>query len=208
MSFRKTKNRALDNYLHSLIAQGNHLAYLRLKKRYEKYSRIICKQALERNLDSGVTLADLFAVCSACFKEIILKYNPQKLPFYSFWKDVATQEINDYFLINSYNAKARTFNGIINLDEENDEKKLNLELIRETDEDYIREKNRRDALRIIDLNTTSFSHKELVVLHYILDGYTIKELEHGDLMSRSMLYLTYNNAIKKLRKIILSLKLN
>lgn len=206
MAFQRTKNRALDLYLHSLIAQGNHLAFLLLKNRYEKYSRIVSKQIFEKNQDSGVSFLDLFSVCMSCFKTILVKYDPQKKPFYDFWQKLTEQELNDYLLVNSYKARARVFDGVISLDYEEEEKKLNLELIRENDEDYLKAKFRNEITRLIDSHKDSFTTKELVILHCTLDGYKLQELEHGEIMSRSSLYATYNSATKKLEELIKQIK--
>lgn len=206
MAFHKTKNRALDLHLHSLVAQGNHSAFLLLKQRYEKYSRIVSKQVFEKNQDSGVTTMDLFSVCISCFKDILVKYDPQKKAFYDFWKKITEQEMNDYMLVNSYKAKAKTFNGVISLDSEDEEKKINLELIRENDEDYIKEKFRKEIVKLIDAHKDSFTIKEFVILHYTLEGYSIQELEHGDIMSRSSLYATSHTASRKLAELIKQVK--
>ena len=206
MAFFRTRNRVLDLHLHSLVAQGNHAAFLQLKYRYEKYSRIICKQFYEKNLDSGVSSPDLFSVCMSCFKSVLVKYDPQGKCFYDFWKKVTEQALTDYLLVNSYKAKAKTFDGIISLDYEEEEKKLNLELIRENDEDYIKEKFRREIIKLIDTHKDSFNKKEFLILHYTLEGYSIKELEHGEIMSRSSLYATSNSASRKLEELIKQVK--
>lgn len=198
MPFNRTKNRVLDLHLHTLIAQGNHVAFLMLKKRYEKYSRIISRQALDKYKNSGVSFMDLFSVCIACFKEVLTKYDVQRMPLYDYWKEVTNQKIVDYLLSNSYTAKAKTFYGILNLDNEDDEKRINLELIRENDEEYIKEKSRREALRIISEHKEVFTRKEFFLLHYFFEGYTIQELEHGGVMSRSSLYATFDKAYNKL----------
>lgn len=198
MPFNRTKNRVLDLHLHSLIAQGNHIAFLMLKRRYEKYSRILCKEVLAKYANSGVSLMDLFSVCMACFKEVVIKYDEQRMPLYDYWKEVTSQRVIDYLLRNSYTAKAKTFYGILNLDNEDDEKKINLELIRENDEDYIKAKAHKEALRIISENRNAFTNKEFFLLHYFFEGYTIQELAHGEVMSRSSLYSTFNSAYEKL----------
>ena len=208
MAYRKTNNRVLDLHLLALIAQGNHLAYLLLKKRYEKYSRIICKRLFESNYDSGITPPELFLVCGGCFKDVITKYDPQGVPFYSYWLDVTNQKLREYIVDNSYTAKAKAFNGVINLDDETDIKKLNLELIYENDDDYIQEKNKRELIKIIESNKEAFTHKEFVILHYVLEGYSIAELEHGNLMSRSTLYLTFKNGSSKLKELVSQVKKN
>lgn len=201
MPFNRTKNRVLDLYLHSLIAQGNHLAFVMLKKRYEKYSRILCRDILQKYPNSGVNFLETFSVCMSCFKEVTTKYNPEKMPFYDYWQDVTSQRVVDYLLSNSYTARAKSFYGILNLDNEDDEKKLNLELIRENDIDYIKEKAHKEAIRILENNRESFSKKEFILLHYIFEGFTIQEMEHGGIMSRSSLYATFNTAYEKLTNI-------
>ena len=206
MTFHCTRNRAIDLHLHTLVAQGNHSAFLKLKNRYEKYSRIISRQFYEKNLDSGVEFFDLFLVCMSSFKSVLVKYDPQGRPLYDFWKKVTEQALYDYLLVNSYKAKAKTFNGVISLDYEEEEKKLNLELIRENDEDYLKDKLKREIIKIIDSHKDSFSKKEFLILHYNLEGYSIRELEHGEIMSRSSLYATSNSANRKLEELIREVK--
>ena len=51
-------------------------------------------------------------------------------------------------------------------------------------------------------NSTKFDANELLVLNLNLEGYSLSEIEATGVIKRSTLYLTYNKAVDKLRKLL------
>ena len=203
----KTYNRILDEHLHILITQGNHEAYLYLVKRYRKYFKGLTCEMLEKYPSSGVSFKELMAICSQLFPNIIRKYDPQRLSsFFVFWRESSEKAIVDYLLENSYLANAAMFRGFVSFDEEADERRFMSERLAEFNEHHYSEKRIEELKRIIHTHRKEFKHQEFAILMLMLEGYDLNDLERTGMMSRSSLYLTFNNACDKIRKYIQTAK--
>ena len=202
MPSSKSYNRILDEHLHILVAQGNHEAFLRLRKRYQKHARGLVSVTVKQYETSGVCYGELLAVCENRFLFIVSKYEPQLSSFYTFWKEVNEQAMMDYLLSNSYLCDAKTFRGFINLDEEFCERRIVDDQLREFDDDYFTYKLKKEIKRLLSHHKHEFKRQELAIIHLVLEGYSIKELEHAGILKRSTLYLTFNNACKKIENIV------
>ena len=202
----KSYRRVLDEHLHILIAQGNHEAYLKLARRYKEYAENLARDLLNQYPRSGVLFSEIMAVCSHRFPYIVRKYDSQLCSFYTFWKESSEQAVIDYFIDNSYLASAKTFRGFIHYDEELDERRLNYERLAENDEDKYTERLVKELKRTLTKNKSKFKKQEFAVIFLVLEGYSIQELEHSEMMSRSSLYLTFTNACDKLKSILESSK--
>ena len=198
----KSYKRILDEHLHILICQGNHEAYLKLASRYHEYAQNLAREILQQFTGSGVSFGELMAVCSHRFCHVVRKYDHQLCSFYNFWKDATEQAIMDYLLDNSYLANAKAFRGFIHYDEELDERRIVGEHLAEFNDDYHLKMLVKELKRLVNMNKDKFKKQEFTLLILVLDGYSLKELEHTDMMSRSALYLTFNNACQKLKEIV------
>ena len=200
---RKNQDRVLDEHLLTLVAQGNHDALVELGKRYHKHSRHLVNQLLIQYPNTGITNKELLAVLDSHFPFVVAKYNPIKYSsFLTFWKESAKNSAMDYLIDNSYNGGAFGFRGIISLDETNEESLCYGEILAEKNNERITKK------RIFEIRTEIYRYKshftdlEFTVLNLVLVGYTYPELEHSGMMSRTTLHLTFNNAVKKLHKLL------
>lgn len=113
---KKSYNQILDEHLHSLIAQGNHEAFNKLRRRYHRHSVNLCSDIAYQYRDSGIEQNELIAVCEAVFPIVILKYNPSLSSFYTFWKETTNQELLNYVIDNSYDGGASMFKGVVSFD--------------------------------------------------------------------------------------------
>lgn len=202
MSLFKTYNRILDEHLHSLVAQGNHEAYLKLKRRYKIYATKLIKEILDQFPNSGVTFSELKSMSLFYFSYVVKKYDNNLGPFYTFWKDTITQYLMDYLYENSYKGDAKEFDGIISLDEEYESRRINSETIAENDENYHQERMLAEIRRIVTSHKEDFKKEEFAMLILMLDGYSLRDFEHTGIMSRSNVYLTFSSACKKLKKLV------
>ena len=194
---KKPYNRILDEHLHILAAQGNHEAYLKLQKCYHMHALSLCAELLMQYPKSGIARKELIAICDDHFPLIILKYNPALSSFYSFWKESTTQELMDYMIENSYGADASSFCGILSLDHDNSDY---IEMISEINEDKNLRRKIFEVKGLIHRNSIFFTSYEKALLLLVLDGYTLKDIEYTRMMSKSNLYLTFNNGLEKLKK--------
>ncbi len=203
-------NRILDEHLHTLITQGNHEAFERLKRRYQHHSYALCHDLLNQYQKTGISITELMAVCEGQFVFIVKKYDPSLSTFFSFWKDITLHRLMDYLIDNSYKADSADINGNISLDQEfEDRHTISDYYIYEKDDDY-REKKRKlfEIKNVIAKNDDVFTKQEAALLNLVLDGYTIADLEHSGVMSRSALYLTFKSATSKLEKLVKRIKGN
>ena len=173
MSLFKTYNRILDEHLHSLVAQGNHEAYLKLKRRYKIYATKLIKEILDQFPNSGVTFSELKSMSLFYFSYVVKKYDNNLGPFYTFWKDTITQYLMDYLYENSYKGDAKEFDGIISLDEEYESRRINSETIAENDENYHQERMLAEIRRIVTSHKEDFKKEEFAMLILMIYGYSL-----------------------------------
>ena len=79
---KKSYNTILDEHLHILIAQGNHEAYVKLVRRYRNHAAKLCHELLTQYEKTGVTVADLLAVCGDCFIGVLVLVQSYKYTKY------------------------------------------------------------------------------------------------------------------------------
>ena len=203
---QKSYNTLLDEHLHILVAQGNHEAYEQLKKRYHYHAIQLCRDILKQYEKTGVTSSDLVIVCDSSFRSIVEKYDAELSSFFSFWKQLASHQVMEYLTDNSYTADASSFSGSISIDQELEDNHSFADLLCEVDDNKLKRKRIVEVKRIISKYEMRFTNQEKALLNIILEGYSIADLEHSGVMSRSSLYLTFNEAVEKLKKIILGIR--
>lgn len=202
MPKRLPKDYLTDDYLHSLCAKNIPGAYEKFFQKYQVFSRKLVKQIQINYPGSGVSLEDLLAVCDSHFHIVVKKFDPNSGIFYSFWRTLIEREVMDYLMENSYKGKARTFAGIYVLDEEMDERQTYCEYLREDDDNHFSVQQIKELKLFLKQNSTKFDANELLVLNLNLEGYSLSEIEATGVIKRSTLYLTYNKAVDKLRKLL------
>lgn len=199
---KKSYNRILDEHLHILIAQGNHEAFNRLRKRYHRHALLLVSKLYRQYSDTGITQRELTVVCENYFFIVISKYESGLSSFYSFWKEITTQALMDYIVENSYDGDAFFFKGIVSFDQIIDEKRSFSEYIGERGDEALLKKKLFEIRHVINKYDVFFTSQEKALLSLLLEGYSLPELEHSGLLSKSHLYLTYKSAIDKLRNYI------
>ena len=200
---RKSQDRLLDEHLHSLVAQGNHDALIELEKRYRKHSHYLVNQLLTQYPSTGITPKELISVCDSHFLFVLLKFNPLlHSSLLTFWKESTKNCAMDYLIDNSYNAGAFSFRGVFSLDESNKESLCFGEVIAERDDEKINKRMIFETKSQLYKFKSFFTDQEFSLVNLILNGYSFHELEHGGMMSRTTLYLTFKNATNKLKNLI------
>ena len=199
----KSYNRILDEHLLALIAQGNHDALRQLEIRYHKHSLHLAKELLLAYPNTGITKRELALVCDEHLPFLIAKFNPLLFnSFLTFWRRAVENVALLYIKDNSYNCGAVLFRGVISFDESADDSISYAERIAEKDDNQLIEKRTAEVRELVQHNKTLFTNEEFNLVILILDGYTFKELEHNGMMSRTVLYLTFKSASKKVRNLI------
>ena len=205
---KKSYNTILDEHLHILVAQGNHEAFVKLKKRYHFHMSQLCYDILKQYESTGISHSELMTICDNGFRFVVEKYDAELSSFFSFWKQTTSHQIMEYLTINSYTGDASVFKGSISIDQEFEDNHSFADLLCEKDETKIKRKKIAEIKSVIAKYEKHFTKLENALLNLILEGYSIADLEHGGVMSKTHLYLTFNTAVNKLQKIIFGLRNN
>ena len=195
----KSFNQILDEHLYILIAQGNHEAFNKLRKRYHRHALVLTTELVQQYSNSGISRKELMAVCEGHFPFVIYKYISGLSSFYSFWKESTTQELMDYIIENSYDGKAFIFRGAISFDQNSDEKHYYGEYLGEKGDEKVLRRKMFEIKNVIKKYDVFFTSQEKAILSLVLEGYTLMELEHTGMLSISHIYLTYKTALEKLQ---------
>ena len=198
----KSYNQILDEHLHILIAQGNHEAFNRLRKRYHVHAVILVNEFLKRYDYTGVTSKELITVCEEHFLFVINKYIPGRSSFYTFWKQSTSQILMDYIIENSYEGEAFVFRGSISFDQKNDEMHSFSELIAERGDERVIKRLVFEIKHVLYKYQAFFSIAERTLINMILDGYSLADFVNSGILGKSQVNLTYKSAIEKLQKYI------
>ena len=91
---------------------------------------------------------------------------------------------------------------LLKFDEANEDSLCYGELIAERDDEKITKRQIFEVKTQLYKYKAFFTDQEFSIVNLILSGYSFADLEHGEMMSRTTLYLTFKNAVKKLKKYI------
>lgn len=199
---RKSYDRKLDEHLHILVSQGNHEAYHRLAKRYRSHSALLCREILTQYPKTNANFQDLLAICNDIFPIVVRKFENGLSSFFTYWREKTKQRIIDYLIDCDDNLEDADIRFIFSLDDQFDNRHAFSDYICEKDEDRYKRRLLFETRNIIARNEKMFSPQEVALLNLALEGYSIGELEHSGLLKRSALYLTFKDAIDKLRIMI------
>ena len=140
-------------------------------------------------------------MCDDHFPFVIARYNSLlHSSLLTYWKESTINVAMNYLVDNSYNAGATTFRGVISFDSSNPHSISFGELIAEKDEKKDIKRKVFEVRNIVYKYKVFLTNQEFSLLNLLLDGYSLNELEHGGLLSKSTLYLTFKTAVKKLKK--------
>ena len=198
----KSYNQILDEHLHILIAQGNHEAFNKLRKRYRVHAVILVSEYLKQYGYTGVTNKELITICEEHFPFVINKYIPGRSSFYTFWKQSTSQFLMDYIIENSYEGEAYVFGGSISFDQKNDEMHSFSELLAERGDERMIKRMVFEIKHTLHKYQAFFSTAERTLINMILEGYSLADFTNSGILGKSQVNLTYKSAIEKLQKYI------
>ena len=128
--------------------------------------------------------------------------------FISFWKEITVQKIMEYLVNNSYTVSLDGIKRSLSIDQKFEDNHFVIDVIHEKDDHKVKQRKIFEIKNLIMRNEELFDPQEITLLNFILDGYTLAELEHSGMMSRSTLYHMFNTAVEKLQKLIKRIKGN
>lgn len=195
----KSYNQILDEHLHILVAQGNHEAFNQLRKRYHKHAINLSNELLRQYRDTGITRKELVSVCEDHFIFVLNKFVSGLSSFFTFWKESTQQTLMDYIIENSYDGDAFSFRGSFSIDQNFDDKHPYSEYVAEIGDERKIKRKILELRQILNKYEVFFTFKEKAILNLIFEGYSLAELEHGGVLTKSDIYLTYKSAVEKLR---------
>ena len=204
----KTIHRLLDESLFSLAIKGNHDAFEELKARYHRHGLILCTDLLNQYINTGITKKELCAVCDDCFTVVFSKYSPSFSSFYTYWKESALHDAMGYLVENSYGGQGSYFSGAISLNQDGDNRYCLEDVLSEKDVSLDAKRFAFEIKAILARYEKFFTVEEKALINLALAGYTISDLEATGLYGRTQLYLTFKNALEKLKKYFIKLPKN
>ena len=203
-----TYKHVLDEHLHILVAQGNHEAFVELKKRYHKHADVLCARLLTQYPKTGIAKKELVGICDSHFPTIIRKYMSGMSSFYLFWEMCAKQEAMDFLVDFSYEAEGVFFSSTFSIDVDIEGKYGSLEFLHERDQNKDLKRKIFEARATLAKYDKFFTEVEKSLLNLAIAGYTVSDLEKTGIYSRSQLYLTFKTASEKMKKYLTLIKKN
>lgn len=195
-------HRLLDDYLHVLITRGNHEAFEELKKRYHKHALVLVNNLLSQYVNTGVTKKELLSICDNYFPYAVTKYITGLSSFYNYWKENTTQRAIEYLVENSYGGEGSMFCGSVSFNQSTDGRYCFDDILAEKDYDWKLNRKIFEIRALLERNEKVFEGREKAIIELTLVGYSLSDLEATGLYGKTQLYLTFNNAAKKLKKLV------
>ena len=196
----KTYNRVLDENLHILVTRGCHEAFLELKKRYHRHASVLCNKLLEQYPNTGISKKELVSISDTNFPIVVRKYVSGVSSLYIFWETCTKQVLMDYLVDYSYDAEGIFFSGTFSLEDLMDNKHGSFDFLNEKDPDRNLKRKVFEVKSILAKYDMFFTTAEKGVMNLVLSGYSLMELEKTGLYKKSQLYLTFKNAIEKIKR--------
>lgn len=198
----------LDEHLHILVTEGCHEALERLQKRYRFHAANLCRDLLNQYMRTGIRVRELMQLCDNSFLYIVRNYDSGLNSFFSYWKEYTLHKIMEYMINNSYITNLEAIQGLSLEDQEKENERRFSAFLLEKDDVRVKKRKAFEIKNFIFKHERSFSSQESTLLNFVLDGFSLRELEHVGLISRSKLYLTFNAAIDKLKNLIKQIRGN
>ena len=196
----KTYNLVLDEHLYILITQGLYEAFAELKKRYHKHALVLCDELLTQYPNTGILKKELVAICDDNFPVVLRKYIVGASSFYRFWENCSRQVAMDFLINFSYGAEGVFFSTIFSIDQDIEGKYGSLEFLSERDQDKNLKREVFEVRNVLLKFNAFFTETEKSLLNLVLSGFSVYDLEKTGLYSKSQLYLTFSNAVEKVKK--------
>ena len=177
-----------DEDLIDLIHQGNVDASEILFSRYYHYSWRVAYEFDMEHPDSGISLEDYRQVAFSIVAQCLKKYLNNGAGFYIYWKTCCTNELMEYFMDNSYTARANVYKGVP-LDD--DRYSIVAEEIGEIDFEVTRQILSKEIELIKDAVLAEFKHeKDKDIINLFIKGLSFEEIqEKTDEKSRHIYYV-------------------
>lgn len=198
----KNYHRILDEHLIVLVSQGNHEAYQKLRKRYQRHALALAHQLITNHQKAGLSVQDIATICDHYFPIAVVRYDPTQCSFYHYWREMTSHYVLNYIIETCYSDDESLYKLLLSLDEQIDEKHSFGDILAEKD-DTSGLKVIVDAIcDLIERHSEMFEKNELSLLKLMLEGYTIGELEHTGMMAKSTLYITFNIVVRKIQNLM------
>ena len=153
--------------------------------KYGSYARILTSSFLSTfsKKNPGFTFDDVVNIALNAVVLALQNYNPEYgTPFYPYWKEVASREINHFVEDNSYYSGAKMFAGAISLDtliDMHDKETTLGELVASKDCDARDELNLDDTSFMISNIIKKYSKEEQQILYQYVIGYSYEEISNN-----------------------------
>lgn len=187
-----------DDDLIVFLISGDIDGWNKLYMRYYHYSKALAHSFYLQFKSTGISEDELMSKCLSALEIAILKYNPGRNTFYSYWKIIATNSINDSLKDRKAFNQNKKHTDIIYLSDSLSEvghSKVE-EIVGEIDDLIYDEITEKELLTQIMKDMRNLSKFEKEVLIYLVDGYTTDEITRVLQVDKNNIY----HAIMGIRK--------
>ena len=166
-----------DEQLIAFFVSGNIDAWREFFSIYDIHSKSLAKNALLTYKGSGITFNEFYAICIECIFEALNHYQLYSCTFYSFWRQIVSNQFQDYVKEYSYNSKGRIYSGSFSLDDNPNETDTRYEeMFGLSDPGIEVEIRKNEILEYLFKISELLSDKEKQFLFYLLEDKSQKEI--------------------------------
>lgn len=186
------------------ISLGNHLCFLELYSRYEKHAYKLCNEYMFVFVKDGLMLNDLISVALSSLVKSLKKYQPSKGLFFTFWKKIATHDLQDFATKYSYNIGGKMFNGLSLSDSVISTRRDDLYIELGTIDTYNEDRFLTEEFyQYVSQKVLGKDKKALKILKLLIYGYSVNEISIKTKISIKSIYY-HISSLKKLYKLFIS----
>ncbi len=197
------KQKLTDEELLDLIHKGNEDAYFILIERYRPYAWKIAHEYAFSNCNSGITVEEFMDVAFTSIDFAVKKFDQNGEVFFPYWKKTAKNEILKFIERNSYINGGKEFNGL-SLDGKFENDVLVSDIVGKDDSSFDEKTVNDEFFKLIHNKESGLNKQEIRVAHYLLKGYSVKEISRLTGYGQSKVYYLVNSVKKTLYDIIIN----
>ena len=194
-----------DITLVKLAKKNDQQAHDELYNRYKKYFDILTANNFTRTKGSGVTYEDVYSVAVGTLQIAISKFDTSKgTSFLQYWKTIANHEINELFKNESYQGRAKTFDGISLDDYSQNGYYKNEEIYGCNDSSTALDLE--DVRILIEKEEIELTPREKQILIMTMDGLDLEEISSKLALKYVTAYHHYTYGVQKINNYLKKIK--
>lgn len=196
------RNNLSDEELLMQIFLEDISAFNLLLSRYTDYSKSVVYNYYVQNFNSGISYESLMSVVPVTFYKAIKKYQLGSNSFYPYFLTLLERDLIEYIKENSYQYKAKMFNGSFSFDEEIPyaEEICFKDVIGTFDDQMYVNISYEEIISTIN-EDNDFDEIEIVILHHMISNDSEQTIADATNLSKAKVHKKINDIRKKLARL-------